>query len=65
MIYRVEQSQRTLALAHGRGAGPERLGAADQVVAVDDAIAFFTDYIRANPDDPAGYTMREHSSGGR
>jgi tetratricopeptide (TPR) repeat protein len=31
---------------------------ADQVVPVERAIEFFTDYIRANPGDPHGYSMR-------
>jgi tetratricopeptide (TPR) repeat protein len=30
----------------------------DQVVPVERAIEFFTDYIRANPGDPHGYSMR-------
>jgi tetratricopeptide (TPR) repeat protein len=31
---------------------------ADQVIPVEEAIAFFTDYIRANPGDAHGYIMR-------
>ena len=31
---------------------------ADQVVPVERAIEYFTDYIRANPADPHGYSMR-------
>jgi tetratricopeptide (TPR) repeat protein len=31
---------------------------ADQVVPIEQAIEFFTDYIRANPGDPHGYTLR-------
>ncbi|MFI5456325.1 MAG: tetratricopeptide repeat protein [Isosphaerales bacterium] len=54
--YRVEQVNRPWLWLHAgelNGWAP-----ADQVVPVEQAIAFFADYIRSNPGDSFGYTMR-------
>ena len=48
--------QRAVALAVRHAA--QRLGSADQVVPVEQAIEFFTDYIRSSPGDAHGYIMR-------
>ena len=49
VIYRVEQVNGPWLWLTAEGQGLSGWAPADQVVAVDDAIAFFTDYIRANP----------------
>ena len=58
VIYSVERVNGPWLWLTVDGQGLSGWALADQVVAVDDAIAFFTDYIRANPDEPAGYTRR-------
>jgi tetratricopeptide (TPR) repeat protein len=54
--YRVEQVIGPWLFLHAPGLSG--WAQADQVVPVEHAIEFFTDYIRANPGDPYGYTMR-------
>ena len=55
-IYRVEQVNGPWLWVHATGLSG--WAPADQVVPVEQAIEFFTDYIRANPGDAFGYTMR-------
>ena len=58
-IYRVEQVNGPSLRLHAtqlNGWAP-----ADQVVPVEQAIEFFTDYIRSHPGDAYGYTMRAHN----
>lgn len=58
-IYRVERVEgESLWLRPEGGVGPSGWARADEVVAVDRAIAFFTGFIREHPEDPFGYTMR-------
>jgi len=54
--YRVEQVNEPWLWRHA--AGLSGWAPADQVVPVEQAIEFFTDYIRSNPGDAHGYTMR-------
>ena len=57
-IYRVEQVNGPWLWLKAEGRGLSGWAPADQVVPVDQAIAFFTDSIRANPGDSHGYVMR-------
>ena len=57
-IYRVEQVNGPWLWLKAEGQGTSGWAPADQVVPVDQAIAFFTDSIRANPGDSHGYVMR-------
>jgi tetratricopeptide (TPR) repeat protein len=57
-IYRVGQVNGPWLWLEAEGISLSGWAPADQVIPVDQAIAFFTDYIRANPGDPHGYTMR-------
>src|SRR5262245_14074489 len=57
-IYRVGQVIGPWLSLEAEGISLSGWAPADQVIPVDQAIAFFTDYIRANPGDPHGYTMR-------
>jgi tetratricopeptide (TPR) repeat protein len=54
--YRVEQVNGPWLWLYAAGLNGWAL--ADQVVPVEQAIEFFTDYIRSNPGDAHGYTMR-------
>jgi tetratricopeptide (TPR) repeat protein len=54
--YRVEQVNGSSLFLHA--AELSGWADADQVVPVERAIEYFTDYIRANPNDPFGYSMR-------
>jgi tetratricopeptide (TPR) repeat protein len=55
-IYRVEQVNGPWLWLHAGELSGWAL--AEHVVAVEQAIQFFTDYIEANPGDPHGFTMR-------
>jgi tetratricopeptide (TPR) repeat protein len=57
-IYRVDRVNGPWLRLKADGQGLGGWSLADQVVPVEQAIDFFTDYIRANPGDPHGYTMR-------
>jgi tetratricopeptide (TPR) repeat protein len=57
-IYRVERVNGPRLWLKAEGQGLSGWALADQVVPVEQAIAFFTDSIRANPGDPYGYMMR-------
>jgi tetratricopeptide (TPR) repeat protein len=57
-IYSVEKVNGTELLLKEQGRGVGGWVSADQVVPVGEAIAFFTEYIRTNPDDSHGYMMR-------
>jgi tetratricopeptide (TPR) repeat protein len=57
-IYRVEQVNGPWLWLKAEGQGTSGWAPADQVIPVDQAIAFFTDSIRANPGDSRGYMMR-------
>jgi tetratricopeptide (TPR) repeat protein len=56
--YRVEQVNGPWLWLKAEGKGLSGWALADHVVLVEQAIAFFTDYIRANPGDSHGYRMR-------
>ena len=56
--YHVERVNGPRIWVRVEGRGLSGWALADQVVPVDQAIAFFTDYIRANPGDAHGYAMR-------
>ena len=56
--YRVAQVNGPWLWLKAEGRGLSGWAPADQVVPVDQAIAFFTDSIRANPGDSHGYVMR-------
>ena len=56
--YRVEQVNGPWLWIRVEGEGLSGWALADHVVPVEQAIAFFTDYIRANPGDTHGYIMR-------
>ncbi len=58
LTYVVEQANGPWLWLKSESEGISGWAAADQVVPVEDAIAFFTDYIRANPGDDWGYLMR-------
>jgi hypothetical protein len=57
-IYRVEQVNGPWLWLWAEGEGLSGWALADHVVPVEQAIAFFTDSIRADPGDAHGYTMR-------
>jgi hypothetical protein len=57
-IYHVEQVNGPWLWLRDERRGGSGWASADQVVPVEQAIAFFTEYIRANPGDSHGYTMR-------
>src|SRR5262245_9318985 len=57
-IYRVERVNGPRLWLKAEGVSLSGWAPADQVIPVEQAIEFFTDSIRANPDDPHGYTMR-------
>jgi tetratricopeptide (TPR) repeat protein len=57
-LYRVEQVDGHRLRLREDGRSLNGWTMADQVVPVEEAIDFFTDYIRANPKDPHGYIMR-------
>ena len=57
-IYRVEQVNGPWLWLKAEGRGLSGWAPADLVVPVDQAIAFFTDSIRASPGDSHGYVMR-------
>jgi hypothetical protein len=56
-IYRVEQVNGPRLWLRAEGKGTSGWAPADQVVPVEQAIAFFTEYVRANPGDSHGYAM--------
>jgi tetratricopeptide (TPR) repeat protein len=56
--YRVERVNGPWLWLRAVGVGLSGWAPADRVVPVDQAIEFFTGYIRAYPRDPHGYTMR-------
>ena len=56
--YRVEQVNGPWLWIRVEGKGLSGWVLADQVVPVEQAIEFFTDYIRTNPGDAYGYTVR-------
>ena len=56
--YRVEKASGALLWLKAEGQDPSGWAPADQVVRIDEAMAFFTDAIRANPGDAHGYAMR-------
>jgi tetratricopeptide (TPR) repeat protein len=60
VTYRVEQVNGPWLSLKAEGRGLSGWALADQVIPVEQAIAFFTDSIRANPGDPNGYVMRAH-----
>jgi tetratricopeptide (TPR) repeat protein len=57
-IYHVEQVQGAALRLKPEGSGPSGWVAADQVVPVEEAVAFFTKAIEAKPRDPFLYAMR-------
>jgi lipoprotein NlpI len=57
-IYRVEKVDGSRLRLRGEREGYSGWADSAQVVPIGQAVAFYTDYIRANPDDPYGYTIR-------
>jgi tetratricopeptide (TPR) repeat protein len=58
VTYRVEQVNGPWLWLKAEGKGTSGWALADHVVPVEEAITFFTEYIRANPGDSHGYKMR-------
>jgi len=58
LIYRVEQVDGPRLRLTAEVTGHSGWALADQVVPVEQAVEFFTDYIRINPRDPYGYHRR-------
>lgn len=57
-VYVVKEVNKTDLFLQIEGTGQEYWARAEDVVAVDDMISFFTKYIRAHPRDTWGYRMR-------
>jgi tetratricopeptide (TPR) repeat protein len=57
-VYRVEKVNGSQLWLRSAGNGLAGWAPADQVVPVEQAVEFFTGYIRSYPADPHGYTMR-------
>ncbi len=57
-IYRVEKVDGPRLRLRAEREGLSGWALSEHVVPIPQAIAYFTEYIKANPDDPFGYTMR-------